>query len=729
MIKKHSIIISLLALLLFAVLLGKELLFIYRAGSISFGQVAQRELEHSAAELSNILEREREAAGSIIAGLNTDPSIDEELLQTNMSDVFKRRSLNGMFVVVENDNRPEQNTALYLSDKLEFERYTGFFNETAGRYRRLYEQTQARGKAWWISPDSLPNRGFVACCIPFRLENGLHGMVMQFYRTIRLYNYVQRLSFSRYGMVYVIDSTARCLAHPLDDIRTLGEIGRSHNDPALIRVEEDLVRRKQPKGPYAHRNTITGKMCTEIYASIPETGWLLGLSVYNGHALESNAYQWQMKRCIIRAIIWTTLLLIVLFAVFPFFGKSRYSRYFFPTLFLSAIIGVIITYYHRYPVSSVVKHPVDTYNRYGQAAIDEAKQRFLDNNRIYHKWDPQMVMDNTCLNKFLEHYSNQSRNLYSEDIKLLPTGIYLHDIQFEGAYTVGIRGYVWQKFIAADVPQPEEIQKKYLDETYENKGVFFPGAAVECYDLVDSTATLLENCKAVLMRWTFDIKLPQQMFYRLYPFEKSEITLPLWAVDLDDNTVMAPDLEGYQQLYPDICPGLGNRLSINGWDIFNSYFSYRTESYLSNFGNMMILGINDFPELEFKINVSPKFIDILVCRLIPLLVVWILLYTLLFVREEDDGFNNVIGCSGLFFVLIFDHINLRGTINSNEIMFLEYFYFFSYLLLLLVTVTSFRIDTDSRTINFLQRKEHLLKNYFWSVITGFMAITTAITFY
>jgi hypothetical protein len=58
-----------------------------------------------------------------------------------------------------------------------------------------------------------------------------------------------------------------------------------------------------------------------------------------------------------------------------------------------------------------------------------------------------------------------------------------------------------------------------------------------------------------------------------------------------------------------------------------------------------------------------------VYKIIPLLIVQVLLLTILFVRNDSDGFNNIIGCSGLFSVLMFDHINLRESVTSSDIMY------------------------------------------------------------
>jgi hypothetical protein len=271
------------------------------------------------------------------------------------------------------------------------------------------------------------------------------------------------------------------------------------------------------------------------------------------------------------------------------------------------------------------------------------------------------------------------------------------------------------------------MEKLYHYDTYVNKGLFFPGAHVSVLERTDSIEAVLDNYPAVLYRWNFDVEIEQQLSYSLYPFGKNEISLALWSRDFDDNTIITPDLDSYKQIYPTDCPGLGNHFHIRGWDISGSYYSYSMESYLCNFGNSYIYGINQFPELMFSISISRKFIDILICKIVPLTVILVLLFTILFVRVKSDGFNNIIGCSGLFFVLVLDHINLRESVLSEQIMYLEFCYFFSYILLLLITITSFDISRNGRSYN--AWVDSVLKHYFWTIIFGAMAIVTISFFY
>lgn len=305
--------------------------------------------------------------------------------------------------------------------------------------------------------------------------------------------------------------------------------------------------------------------------------------------------------------------------------------------------------------------------------------------------------------------------------------MYIYSVAFLNSHRIQVTGIFWQKYLTAGSDYPEEMRQKYQYDSYKRKGISFPGSHINTIEQVDSMGARLENQPASLFRWNFDVELEQQLSYSLYPFGKNSISLVMFSNNLDDNTILTPDLESYKQTYPTDKPGLDNHFYIKGWDIAGSYYSYSTESYLCNFGNADIYGINQFQEMAFNISISRKFIDILICKFVPLLVVLVLLFTILFVRVTSDGFNNIIGCSGLFFVLMLDHINLRESVLSEGIMYLEFCYFISYVLLLLITITSFDISQNGKSYN--SWVDTVLKKYFWTIIFGAMAVVTVAFFY
>jgi hypothetical protein len=712
-----------------SVLLINELTFFMKADSITFQEFANEKLRTSAESISSSFSKNKTLTDSIISTLNAEP-LKKDSIQKKMEEILTLHPVDGLFFAIENEDFGSKgNYALLLYRHSGFIDMPDFFNDSVdNHYKKYYVETQNKGQAWWISPvsEEIVGERIVGCCLPLCMKNGKKGMIMLIYSSSHIYERLQQLGLSKYGLPYIMDSLTAFIAHPLDETRSLGQLGKDYSDDVLVRLTEDLTIRKTLEDDYVHINTVTGQLCNENFAPIDETGWLLGLSIYDGHALETEIYQQSMKRCLIRISLFSAFWIIAIIFIISKWKRKQISFiYIFPFVFFMLIVGTV-SIYNRFPVNNDFIQENSNSTIFEQIETNERVQNFLKEHEIYNKWDPQRIVDYNSLYTFIDSYRDESLKLYNESVKVIPTGLYIHAIQFVNSYEIRISGIIWQKFLPSDTLHTNELM--YHTADYSDKGILFPGAQINEYEQTDSLSVYVDNKEMVLYRWNFDINLPQQFSYSLYPFGKNNITIPLWSVNLDDNTFLIPDIESYKQPYPDVCPGLGNHFKIEGWDISHTYYSYIMESYLCNFGDTEMYGINRFPELAFNISISRKFIDSLVCKIIPIVVVLILLFAILFVRDDSDGFNNIIGCSGLFFVLVLDHINLRESVLSEEIMFLEYCYFFTYLLLLLVTLTSFRLETNSNIKQQIPWSD-VLKRYFWTFMFGAMATTTIFIFY
>lgn len=708
--------------IIWSLLIG-EFTFFSKALDIRFEEQARTKLNTVAEQLSTSLANAHLLTDSITSSL-TSQSFAKSHIKNMMIGVVDSYPIDGLFFTI--DSPAKRSYSLLYSSK------RGFMDIPHGNetYKEYAHWTLAKGCSWWTSPimDELMGERIVACCVPFWANSDETGIVMVIYNTTHMYDRLQGMGLNRYGLPYIIDSETYFVAHPVDETRSLAQLANDYNDPTLITLANNLLSDNPTLKSYTHNNTVTVQQCTEILASIAETGWVAGLSVYDGHSLESASYRQAMKQSAIRMLIY----LVITFIILLVFINDRFFRFHLPQLyyyslpfvFLGVIISIIVIY-NFFPVNGYLSDQQE----YDKAVFEpihlEASQRkLLDEKGIKEKWDPRRIVDSHSLTTFTDGYSTQAQGLYGESMKLIPTGIYVQSIQFNNSYEIRVSGILWQKFI-----NDNSVCSKYHTSEYPKKGITFPGARVDSYELTDSIDIFIDGHHGTLYRWTFDIDIPQKLSSKLFPFGTSELRLPLWSADLDDNTLIVPDLDSYKQTFPDICPGIDNNLSISGWDIVNSYYSYSIESYLTNFGNTYMRGVNRFPELVFNVSVTRKFLDSLVCKIIPLLVVLVLLFAILFVRNDSDAFNNIIGCSGLFFVLVFDHINLRESVASGDIMYLEYCYFFSYLLLLLITVTSFRIESESKAGKLLEITNTILMRYFWVIIFGLLTMATIVKFY
>ena len=183
--------------------------------------------------------------------------------------------------------------------------------------------------------------------------------------------------------------------------------------------------------------------------------------------------------------------------------------------------------------------------------------------------------------------------------------------------------------------------------------------------------------------------LRQSFDYSKYPFDREDVWVRLWQKDFHQKIVLTPDLNSYDSLSPESKPGLENSFVLEGWGIQDTFFSYRSNSYNTNFG----VGDyqQEFPELYYNIGLKRNFISSIISNLIPLIVVSFLLFAVLMISTRNDknirlyGFNSAIVlsyCAALFFVLIVSHISLRDKLAATGVIYLEYFYFVLYFVLL-----------------------------------------------
>jgi len=564
--------------------------------------------------------------------------------------------------------------------------------------------------------DSIQEKRVICKSLPLSFpERSEPVYLIALYSVDQIYQYLQESGLNKIGVPYMVDSTSHFIAHPLNETRSLLDLGRDYNDQALTKLGHDVINRSPDNKTYIHTNTVTGLRCMEVIHYIPHMNNWLGVSVYNGESLESKFYQTETRRFLIRMMLYGMVLIVVIYLLCRSWLniKGSYLLHIYSTLLFFLLTVSVISIYNRYPQNE--KHRL--------AQVPDKS------NVETWKWDSLRIVDKETLNQLIDDYQHESLIVYNEQAKMIPTGIYIYDVQFANSHEVKVSGVVWQKYLKEGVNYPRELAGQYMDNSYDNKGIFFPGSRTTKFDLTDSLEVTMGHYPAILYRWEFDIDIGQMLSYSLYPFGKSEISLPIWSRDLDYNTLLVPDLEAYKQIYPTNLPGMDPHSRIKGWNLLSSHYSYSYDSYLCNFGNRDMYGVNNFPELMFNISISRKFVDILVCKIVPLMVILTLLFTLIFIRKKEDGFNNVIGCSGLFFVLVLDHINLRETVLSENIMYLEFCYFISYIILLLVTITSFDTESATGPSGYSQKLDHVLKHYYWSIILGAMAIVTICYFY
>ncbi|MCA9655505.1 MAG: hypothetical protein KC501_36655, partial [Myxococcales bacterium] len=202
--------------------------------------------------------------------------------------------------------------------------------------------------------------------------------------------------------------------------------------------------------------------------------------------------------------------------------------------------------------------------------------------------------------------------------------------------------------------------------------------------------------------WTFNATLRQTFDYSMYPFDKKTVRLHFWHREFDRAVILVPDLAAYEVTSQSTLLGIEERMVMPGWTLEASYFGVRDSSYDTDFGIKGYVGRVDFPELYFSVRIVRDFRNALITNVIPLIVVAFMLFGLLVSMTEDDrdekiGFTFLDGLgvtSGLFFVVLLSHIDLRKEL-SQDLIYLEVFYFLMYFVILGVSVIAYRVAREA----------------------------------
>lgn len=327
----------------------------------------------------------------------------------------------------------------------------------------------------------------------------------------------------------------------------------------------------------------------------------------------------------------------------------------------------------------------------------------------------------------------------TKDIKydlLLPTGLYIQSLVFESANDVRITGRLWQR-LRADQKMPEgtELGVLFPDAISPHKDNLTP--VYEEFPIKDASGEAHR-----LTIWNFQAILREQFDYRRYPLDGKAVWVRMWTKDPEAKIQLVPDLGAYlpEQVRTSHL-GIAKGLVQGEWEVRDTHFGYCRMWYETDFGRMTGIDQKEAatasrPELRFFIVLQRNFVDAFLVNLVPLFVTFGLLFGLLMTVShrkeiaERFGFNTLAvygACSGLFFITLLGHIQIRREFAGSQIVYIEYFYMMAYVLLLAVSIVTFfvtRPETASSSW-FLRRGAINVKLWYWPSILLFSLLMSA----
>jgi len=753
-------LVLLIIAIFFAVLAIKESRPLIRLSNISFENMAKKKIEDSVDSLKAFFTLSDVLIDSLKYSLPHLPKDHKTELPRTLRTQIDDSPVQGIFVYLEDKNlnnrrvhadstrlanredsinnpakyrsrpdawQPDSGWAAYLPRGARV--LTNPDRRNTRAYYSLFKKADSLGfRKNWIGPvfDESSKLRIIYKILPIEIGEQ-RGFLLVTNSLNNIYAYMRGIGISRYGSPYILDTAGNFIVNATDEVRPLKELGKLFRDSVFTQLNED-IHTGNIKNGYFHRNRLLGQDCNEFIFKIPDLPFFLGTSVYFGDSQESGTYQSVMRGIFFRMLAYAVIsILLFLFCIKIFFKPISGLVYFLIPLCLLGSIIISIVVFYRFPGSSSTRMSSNDYEGH---PYSESDKEVMKENGVDFKWNPTLIIDQKAVNFFVDRYQNRSDSLYGSQARVLPTGLMINSIQFMGSNVIMVNGFVWQKFLVSNQQYPRQISRKYLYDNYRNKGIDFFGGQNQgnyggTFQLVDSLETTMDGYKAILMRWAFVAEIEQVPSYGLYPFGIYNMPFTIKGKNKDDNTMLVPDIIAYNSMFPIDNPGIDNRLGITGWNILQSSFSYRFGRSSSNLGN--VNSQSRAPDIRLNLFISTKFMDILVGKLLSVMVIITLLFVLIFIRDKDNILDTVLGCSGLFFALVLDHVNLRERVQSTEVMYLEFIYLTAYGFLLIVILSSIYLKKSEAAD--VMKLNSFMRNYFWSVFFGVMAIATIWRFY
>lgn len=318
---------------------------------------------------------------------------------------------------------------------------------------------------------------------------------------------------------------------------------------------------------------------------------------------------------------------------------------------------------------------------------------------------------------------------------LLPTGVFVQSVEFSSANNVTVTGYIWQRYPASLGDDPDGIKPLPPRAGFSlTPGFIFPEA--DSTNVGEVYRQVQTNGDEVI-GWDFRSVLRQQFNYAKYPFDREEVWLRMWPKDFDKNIILTPDLVSYHTTDPGMKPGLELQdFVLEDWDITETFFSYRDNTYNTSFGIEDVARQNGLPELYFNVALQRRFINAFVSNLIPIIVVALLLFAVLLTvasREQDGAGFSTSGvlsfCAALFFVVIIAHVNQRTSLAAQSIIYLELFYFVMYGAILSVAINAILIASTLSIGPIHYRNNFIARLLYWPVVIGVLLALSLAAFF
>jgi hypothetical protein len=324
-----------------------------------------------------------------------------------------------------------------------------------------------------------------------------------------------------------------------------------------------------------------------------------------------------------------------------------------------------------------------------------------------------IITDKSSLYSFLNQFEDKADDTEKKQRKLVvPTGVFIRQIEFNDENDIKILGYLWQKY-------PYTPNKKIT-----------PGFIIPDTTRFEKVPTLQKARKEdTVHTWNFYAKLYQDLDYKTFPFDSKHISMQIKPQEIKQPIVLMPDIDAYNFINPISLPGIAPKLEISGWTIDQGYFSY-DDPYDARYEKISsFTGERDVPQLYYNIIMHRDFLDPFIAYIIPLLIALFFLFMTLVLISQEAIWDPITLVSAIFFTVIVAHLNLRTKFTGQPVFYLEYFYIITYIMMFATVITIFLVAKKHNNILVAYKKAIIPKVLYWPLLLFLSFILTVYSFY
>ncbi len=308
----------------------------------------------------------------------------------------------------------------------------------------------------------------------------------------------------------------------------------------------------------------------------------------------------------------------------------------------------------------------------------------------------------------------QNRNADISLQHLIPTGIIIKSLTIKNKNIIVLSGSIWQTYAEQDQKLKKEVailnaRKTLITPTYERK-----------------------TEHGTVYGFDFQAEMIEQFDYTRFPLDRQQISLELAHSSLIEPVILTPDFASWKSSETQKI-GVDPDLKPIGFVIGDAFFSYTLEKSVTTKGIDDYVFSDNFPVLNFNMNVKREVINLLILVFLPVITILVLSFAflLMFRRLFSRPHSYITINAAILFALIVSHQRLRDLIPSTVPSYPEYAYFLSYLIILfniMLAVRYVKTLGSTKSIKSMPRETFLFRTMYWPFVSTVFFIITFMFF-